>query len=219
MLSTLRRFPVQQPFIFGTLYSAFKGGAVDFVVQTTHEGVALKDWDTRRTALFTLFNACFAGAWQYLLFVKIMGRLCPGAAAFAAKPLAEKLRDPVGIRNVLFQNAIENGINNPLLYFPIFYSFKASLEGAENPVRTGLQMYVANAHEDIPAIWSVWVPAQLINFGFSPMWFRVPFVATVSAMWTAYVSVTRGKAPIDTGQAAPAPATTTATTPATAPSM
>jgi hypothetical protein len=51
-----------------------------------------------------------------------------------------------------------------------------------------------NFHEDVPAILAVWVPAQFINFGFSPMWFRVPFVATVSAFWTGYVSLTRGAA-------------------------
>lgn len=49
-----------------------------------------------------------------------------------------------------------------------------------------------NFHEDVPAILAVWVPAQFINFGFSPMWLRVPFVATVSAFWTGYVSLTRG---------------------------
>uniref|UniRef100_A0A6U4KRN7 Uncharacterized protein n=1 Tax=Phaeomonas parva TaxID=124430 RepID=A0A6U4KRN7_9STRA len=191
-LSYIRKIPVRHPFLFGTAYSAFKGGAVDFVVQTQHEGVALKDWDKKRTGLFTLFNAAFAGAWQYLLFVKVMGRLFPGAAAFAAKPIAEKAKDFIGMRNVLIQNLIENGINNPLLYFPIFYTFKAFLDGEEKPFNAGIKTYWANAHEDVPAIWAVWVPAQLINFGFSPMWFRVPFVATVSAMWTGYVSVTRG---------------------------
>jgi hypothetical protein len=53
---------------------------------------------------------------------------------------------------------------------------------------------VDNAHEDLPAIWSLWVPAQLVNFGFSPLWLRVPFVAVVSAIWTAFVSVKRGGA-------------------------
>ena len=56
----------------------------------------------------------------------------------------------------------------------------------------GLRKYAQNAHEDVPAILSLWVPAQFINFGFSPMWFRVPFVSVVSAAWTGYVSVTRG---------------------------
>jgi len=58
--------------------------------------------------------------------------------------------------------------------------------------RNGLRKYAANAHEDVPAILSLWVPAQFINFGFSPMWFRVPFVSLVSAVWTGYVSMTRG---------------------------
>lgn len=56
----------------------------------------------------------------------------------------------------------------------------------------GIRMFRKNFHEDVPAILSVWVPAQFLNFGFSPMWFRVPFVATVSAFWTGYVSLTRG---------------------------
>ena len=38
----------------------------------------------------------------------------------------------------------------------------------------------------------VWVPAQIINFGFSPLWFRIPFTACVSAFWTCFVSMTRG---------------------------
>ena len=50
----------------------------------------------------------------------------------------------------------------------------------------------SNFREDVPAILAVWVPAQFVNFGFSPLWFRVPFVATVSAFWTGYVSLTRG---------------------------
>jgi len=61
-------------------------------------------------------------------------------------------------------------------------------------VTFGACRYMGNAHEDLPAIWSVWVPAQLLNFGFSPMWFRVPFVAFVSAAWTAFVSNKRGTA-------------------------
>lgn len=87
----------------------------------------------------------------------------------------------------------ENGINNPLLFFPIFYTIQEFLQrGTEARPLDGVRKYMANAHEDVPAIWSVWIPAQFINFGFSPMWFRVPFVAFVSAFWTAYVSMTRG---------------------------
>jgi hypothetical protein len=92
MWSWLARIPTRHPFTFGVAYSAFKGGAVDALVQTQSEGVPLAELDMRRNALFTVFNASFAGAWQYLLFVRIMGKVFPGAGAFAAKPLAEKLR-------------------------------------------------------------------------------------------------------------------------------
>lgn len=92
MWSWLSRLPTKYPFAFGVGYSAFKGGAVDTIIQTQAEGVPLAEMDKRRTALFTLFNASFAGAWQYVLFVKLMGRLYPGAGAFAAKSLADKLK-------------------------------------------------------------------------------------------------------------------------------
>lgn len=42
------------------------------------------------------------------------------------------------------------------------------------------------------AIWMLWVPAQIINFAFSPMWMRVPFVACVSVLWTSILSIRRG---------------------------
>lgn len=92
MLSWFARIPSRYPFSFGVGYTAFKGGTVDALIQTQAEGVPLSELDMRRNGLFTLFNATFTGAWQYFLFVKIMGRVCPGAASFAAKPFADKLK-------------------------------------------------------------------------------------------------------------------------------
>ena len=51
-----------------------------------------------------------------------MPKLVPTAVAFANKPLRAKLADPAGMRGVLVQCFVENGINNPFLYFPIFYT-------------------------------------------------------------------------------------------------
>lgn len=128
-----------------------------------------------------------------------MPSIVPGAKAFIEKPISDKIRDFQGLKGVLIQNFVENGVNNPLLYFPIFYTIQEFLNhGKDGKVMNALRKYALNAHEDIPAIWSLWVPVQFINFGFSPLWFRVPFVAIVSAFWTGYVSVTRGTfTPID----------------------
>jgi hypothetical protein len=160
--------PRRHPFAFGVTVAGIKSGCVDLAVQTQYEGRSIwapgtatagggttaggsrGGWDRRRTLLFTCFGATFAGAWQYCLFVKIMPRLCPAAAAFAAKPLRAKLRDKPGLRQLAVQVFVENGINNPLLFFPIFYSFKAFMGGHPRPVQAGLQRYSESWREDVP---------------------------------------------------------------------
>ena len=192
----------RHPLVFGTAVVAVKTGAMDLAVQILYEGRSIwlssddagdKGWDRRRTLLFALFGASFLGAWQCCLFVKIMPRLCPAAEAFAAKPLRAKLRDGPGLRQLAAQLFVEHGINNPILYFPCFYSFKAYMADHPQPFRAGLQRYSESWRTDVPEMLMVWGPAQLINFAFSPMWLRVPFVAGVSLLWTTIMSVTRGK--------------------------
>ena len=68
---------------------------------------------------------------QYGLFVKLMPRLIPNAFAFAAKPVSAKLKDAAGLRGLFIQNFVENGINNPLLFFPLFYATQQFLDGGD----------------------------------------------------------------------------------------
>jgi len=42
------------------------------------------------------------------------------------------------------------------------------------------------------ALWKVWIPATIINFTISPFWFRIPFVACTSLLWTCILSTMRG---------------------------
>ncbi|KAJ1427796.1 hypothetical protein B484DRAFT_450162 [Ochromonadaceae sp. CCMP2298] len=193
MFSRIASFPKTHPFAFGVVITAAKTGGVDALIQYYVE--KKERLDLKRLSTFFIFGAVFSGAWQYALFVKIMPRVIPGAFAFAAKPIREKIKDLPGMKGVLQQCFVENGINNPVLYFPCFYMIKEFLNG--KPLINGIHRYRKNCYEDIPAIWAVWVPAQLINFSFSPPWFRVPFVAVVSCLWTAYVSYTRGDAAKD----------------------
>ena len=191
MASRLLALPKKFPFAFGVTTATVKTGTVDFLVQKYVEKVEHVDWT--RVSVFTAFGFCFTGVWQYTLFVRLMTRICPGAKKIIDKPLREKLRDKQGLKELAIQNFAENGVNNPLLYFPIFYTIQEFLiHGWDGKVMNGLRKYAANAHEDVPAILSLWIPAQAFNFAFSPMWLRVPFVSFVSALWTAYVSIVRG---------------------------
>jgi len=191
MISVLT-FAKKHPVIFGVSTATVKTLGMDIFVQTQIEGCDKLDW--KRVGTFGLFGMIFNGAWQYFLFVKMMPRVVPNAFVFAAKPIKEKLVDVKGIKGLVLQNFVENGINNPVIYFPTFYIIQSFLAGENEIVKTGMNKYFKNFHEDIPAIWALWIPAQFINFGFSPAWFRVPFVAAVSSIWTGYVSMTRGRA-------------------------
>ena len=133
----LRTFPKAQPFLFGAGFSCFKNGLADVVVQTQVEGAGLDDVDWRRVSIFSTFGLVFAGFWQYTLFAKIMPKLCPNAVSFAAKPLRAKLADKQGLKQLAIQIGLENGVNNPILYFPVFYALKNSIETRDyNPLVT-----------------------------------------------------------------------------------
>ena len=184
-----RTVPISHPFLFGTGLAGFKSGCCDIIVQKTMDKNEQLNW--RRVTVFATFGSTFSGAWQYFLFVRLLPRLCPAAEAFAKKPIREKIKDVPGLKALFVQLAVDNGINNPILYFPIFYTVKEFIEGGD--LKDGIKKYKTHFKEDVIAIWKVWIPAQFINFAFSPLWLRVPFVAVVSAFWTGYVSMTRGK--------------------------
>lgn len=52
-----------------------------------------------------------------------------------------------------------------------------------------MDKYRGEIWDSLKALWSVWVPAQLVNFAFVPRHLRVPYVAAVSFGWTVILSV------------------------------
>jgi hypothetical protein len=77
-----------------------------------------------------------------------------------------------------------------VLYFPSFYAVQSLYQGGR--AADGLAKFRASWREDVPAIWSFWVPVQTLNFIVSPLWARVPVTAAASLLWTSYVSFSRG---------------------------
>ena len=53
-------------------------------------------------------------------------------------------------------------------------------------------IHCATRMEFCVAQWMLFVPAAFFNFGFSPLWLRVPFNASVSFVWTMILSSRRG---------------------------
>ena len=126
-VTALHHIPATHPFKFGLGFCFAKGVAADLIVQ--HFAEAKQEFDGQRCLTLGTFSMVFCGAWQFALFNRIMPALCPGAASFASKPLHAKLKDAAGLRDLGLQVFIENGFNNALLYFPVFYTIQAALHG------------------------------------------------------------------------------------------
>ena len=161
---------------------------------TTNSGRALSLGATRPWPPLTRVPGACAGGVQYFLYVPVFGRLFPNAASFAAKPVAAKLADRAGMRAVAAQVVLDQCIHHPLLYFPTFYATRELIECGPSwaSLQAAMAKYRANCAEDMVALWKVWVPVTLVNFAFSPMWLRIPVVASTSLAWTCILSAMRG---------------------------
>lgn len=187
-MSALARLARTHPFKFGMAFSSFKTTFCDFMVQKYVE--KREEVDFRRLGFFFAFGLGYLGGVQYSIYVPIFGRLFPGAAGFAAKPIAEKMADVAGQRAVVAQVFLDQFVHHPIIYFPTFYACKEILAGGS--ASDGLRKYATNWSEDCVALWKLWIPVMAVNFSVMPMWGRIPVVATASLLWTCIISYMRG---------------------------
>ena len=188
--SKAKQIPAKYPLAFGVVLSGFKTSFSDLLVQKVVEQREKIDW--RRNAAFAAFGFIYLGGVQYTLYVPVFGRLFPNAASFAAKPLAQKVKDVRGMMNLVAQTFLDQCVHHPFMYFPAFYCTKELVMSDKPDVMKVLSDYRKNMKEDLLALWKIWVPATLCNFAFMPMHFRIPFVAGVSLLWTCVLSAMRG---------------------------
>lgn len=189
--SKAKTIPVQYPFAFGVILSGFKTSFSDLLVQKVVEQREKVDW--KRNAAFAAFGFIYLGGVQYTLYVPVFGRLFPGAATFAAKPLTQKFKDVRGMFHLAAQTFLDQCVHHPLMYFPAFYITRELVMNSDKPdFYRVLADYQRNMKDDLLALWKIWVPATMFNFAFMPMHFRIPFVAGVSLLWTCVLSAMRG---------------------------
>jgi hypothetical protein len=179
-----------RPLAFGMGYSLLKTAGCDLMVQKIVEKRENIDW--KRNLAFGTFGFFYLGGIQYAIYVPLFSRLFPGAASFAAKSVADKLKDPKGIRELFYQVFLDQCVHHPFLYFPVFYMIKDFVTSdTPNPV-AAVEEYSSNMNEDLIALWKIWVPSTFLNFALMPMHLRIPWVATTSLIWTCILSSMRG---------------------------
>lgn len=202
VLSMLKHVVHGHPFKFGVGFSCFKTAFSDWLVQSQVEKREHIDW--RRNGTFAFFGAVYLGGVQYAIYVPLFTRLFPSAAGYSALPIASKLKDVTGTRNLVSQVILDQFVHHPLMYFPAFYMLKEAVNGTGSlgeKCSTGLEKYGRNYKEDLVALWKLWVPSTIINFAFMPMALRIPWVASTSLIWTCIISAMRGSTDVETDPA------------------
>lgn len=171
----------QAPFTTGFITTGVKTTAADLFAQLVVEKKDKVDW--RRNALFTTFGFCYLGGFQYWLYNVQFTKWC----GFITKHAGHLGSAPV-------KTFIDQFLHHPMMYFPVFYSLKATVEG--RPILQGedsaLSRYRREAVDCWQALWKLWVPCTLFNFTFMPRHLRIPFVAATSFVWTITLSVMQG---------------------------
>lgn len=171
----------QAPFTTGFVTTGIKTTAADAFAQLVVEKKEKMDW--RRNAMFTAFGFCYLGGFQYWLYNVKFTQWC----GFITKHSGHLGSAPV-------KTFIDQILHHPSMYFPCFYSLKAAVEG--RPILSGedsaMKRYSEEYWDCWKACWSIWIPAQIVNFTFTPRHLRIPFVAATSFVWTVTLSLMQG---------------------------
>ena len=151
----------------------------DVLVQTALEKRNVLQLDLRRTAAFTLFGGAWVGCGQYLLFCKLFEALIPATTTVAS----------VG------KMALDQFAHVPFLYFPIYFSVDAWVQGAcarGEGLEHVKRKYTTELMALLKVNWSIWLPASFVGFRFVPTHWRIPYVSCVSFCWNCVFSRMQG---------------------------
>lgn len=158
------------PVLTKAVSSCVIGGSGDVLSQYIEGGFQEFRWDPSRTARFGCLGLFLVGPVVHVWYGALM-RWIPGTSAVA-----------VSKRVALDQFAFSP------VFLPTFLAGLWTLEGQNfGTTRKMLQEQVPSA---LVANWSLWTPAQVINFRFVPGKYQVLFSNFVGLVWNTYLSFT-----------------------------
>jgi len=150
-------------------------GLVGDVVAQRMEG--RRSFDIRRTA-------------TYITWCDLVGELYtrPWVSILCPRWFPTFVDGTIRWQNVVCALALDNFVLAPCIYYPAFYLFKSAAGGCFS-VRTPLQQYRKEFWPQMKALWSLWIPAGLINLTMIPPPLRAAFNGAVGLIWVVILSL------------------------------
>jgi protein Mpv17 len=147
------------------------------------EGAEESEIDWKRTAKFTIINTVLVGPLLHFWYGTLVAKI-PGNSVIST----------------VYRVACDQLIFAPFCIIPAFFAFAQILDGTPERIPDKLR---ADWATTMVANFSLWVPAQLINFKLVPAPFQVLFANMVGLLWSVYLSEVTAKAlPTEAGAAA-----------------
>lgn len=93
-----------------------------------------------------------------------------------------------GIVHLVAVVVFDNLISAPLIWLPPVYFVKAILYG--QTLKSGIQKYSNDVQHNglLKQYWTIWFPAQIVNFSLVPAHLRIAFMAGISFFWMILLS-------------------------------
>lgn len=130
-------------------------------------------FELKRNVAYTVYGGIFIGLMCHLEYDYVFPFLFGDDAGDSSSHLL------LAAKEVLF----DNFVSAPLMWIPPAYIIKALMFG-QTPGE-GLAKYVKDIKDQglLQKYWSVWLPAQTLQFSVVPHHLQVAFLATVSFFW------------------------------------
>ena len=181
ILGGINAFYLSYPFISAVTTCSVKGCLADFIAQKRNSADGDNDetkptkepFSFRRNAAYILYGG------------GILGVFCDIMYNYAYPFLFGGLD---GIVQLIAIVTFDNFVTAPLLWLPPVYFVRAILYG--DPLKSGFRKYIDDIKLRglLTKYWTIWWPAQIVNFSLVPAHLRIAFMAGVSFFWLIILS-------------------------------
>ena len=187
MIQKITSLCARHPYFLGSVFACFKMTSADFVAQKLIERRKMNELNYNRLGLFALFGFFYGGVWGH----QIYGIIYPYVIDKMLKISHWNWK-----WKTLIQTFLDQTINAGLIYFPVFYTFKSIVYNGWNInliKESIIDYFTINISRDMYELGRIFIPANIITFGFCPPNLRIYWVTLVSFVWTTVLSLIRGE--------------------------